>query len=64
MDLCDEDEDVSESADWVHVVNRGGLCLVSEATAMLLHEVELLVQKVFQQGGKAKERISPTSGTE
>ena len=31
MDLCDEDE---ESADWVHVVNRGGLCLVSETTAM------------------------------
>lgn len=35
MDLCDEDEDVSDSADWVHAVNRGGLCLVSETTAML-----------------------------
>ena len=42
MDLCDEDEDVSSSADWVHAVNRGGLCLVSENTAMLFHEIELL----------------------
>ena len=47
MDLCDED--ASSSADWVHAVNRGGLCLVSENTAMLFHEIELLVRKVFQR---------------
>ena len=52
MELCDEDEDVSDSADWVHAVNRGGLCLVSEATAMLFHEIELLVRKVFHTEGK------------
>ena len=55
MDLCDEDEEVSESADWVHAVNRGGLCLVSEATAMLFHEMELLVRKVFDKKGKLKD---------
>ena len=55
MDLCDEDEDASESADWIHAVNRGGLCLVSEATAMLFHEVELLVRKVFNKEGKLKD---------
>ena len=43
---CDKDEDVSNSADWVHAVNRGGLCLVSET--MLFHEIEFLVRKVFQ----------------
>ena len=55
MDLCDEDEEVSEIADWVHAVNRGGLCLVSEATAMLFHEMELLVRKVFNKEGKLKD---------
>ena len=55
MDLCDEDEDVSESADWVHAVNRGGLCLVSETTAMLFHEMELLVRKVSNKEGKLKD---------
>ena len=43
MDLRDEDEDMSEGADWVHAVNRGGLCLVSETMAMLFHKTELLV---------------------
>ena len=52
VDLCDEDEDMSESADWVHAVNRGGLCLVSETTAVLFHEIELLVRKVFNKEGK------------
>ena len=55
MDLCDEDDEVSESADWVHAVNRGGLCLVSETTAMLFHEMELLVRKVFNKDGKLKD---------
>lgn len=48
MDICDED--VSDSADWVHAVNRGGLCLVSETTAMLFHEIQLIVRKVFNTG--------------
>ena len=52
VDLCDDDENVSDSADWVHAVNRGGLCLVSETTAMLFHEIELLVRKVLSNGGK------------
>ena len=48
MDLCNEDEDASSSADWVHAVNRGGHCLVSENTAMHFYEIKLLVCKVFQ----------------
>lgn len=43
MDLCDEHEDASGSVDWVSVVSRGGLC---ETTAMLFHEMELLVQSL------------------
>ncbi len=35
MDLCDEDDEVSSSADWVHAVDRGGLVRVSESTYML-----------------------------
>ncbi len=35
MDLCDEDEDVSQSADWVRAVDRGGLVHVSENTFLL-----------------------------
>ena len=30
MDVCDEDDEVSNSADWIHAVDRGGLCHVSE----------------------------------
>ena len=30
MDLCDEDEEVSNSVDWVYAVDRGGLVHVSE----------------------------------
>ena len=52
MDLCDEDKHVSQSADWLHVVNRRGLCLVSETTAVLFREIELLVRKVFNKEGK------------
>ena len=35
MDLCDEDEDVSNSANWVHAVDRGGLTHISENTYLL-----------------------------
>ena len=44
MDMCDEDDDTSSSADWLNAVDRGGLCRVSEATMMLFHEIELLVR--------------------
>ena len=54
MDLYDEDEDVSESADWVHAVNRGGLRLVSESTAMLFHEIELVVRRFFHKTGMSE----------
>ena len=47
MDLCDEDEEVSSSADWVHAVDRGGLVRVSESTYMLFERMELLVRSVF-----------------
>ena len=50
MDLYDEDEDVSESADWGRTVNRRMLCLVSESTVMLLHEIKLMVHRCFSQG--------------
>ena len=49
MDMCDEDDDTSSSADWLNAVDRGGLCRVSEATVMLFHEIELLVRKVFNK---------------
>ena len=47
VDLCDEDEMVSKSADWVHAVHRGGLVHVSENTYMLFERMELLVRSVF-----------------
>ena len=56
MDLYDEDEDVSESADWVHAVNRGGLhvCLIGESTAMLFHEIELVIRRFFHMTGMSE----------
>ena len=47
MDMCDKDDETSGSADWLHAIDRGGLCRVSEATVMLFHELELLVRKIF-----------------
>ncbi len=47
MDLCDEDEEVSSSADWVHAVDRGGLVRVSESTFMLFERMELIVRSMF-----------------
>ena len=47
MDLCDEDDQVSSSADWVHMVDRGGLVHISESTYMLFEQMELLVHSVF-----------------
>ena len=47
MDLCDEDEEVTSSTDWVHMIDRGGLVRVSEGTYMLFEWMELLVRSVF-----------------
>ena len=47
MDLCDEDEEVSSSADWVHAVDRGGLVRVSESVYLLFERIKLLVRSVF-----------------
>ena len=49
MDLTDEDDETSSSADWLHAIDRGGLCRVSEGTVMLFHEIELLVRRVFHK---------------
>ena len=49
MDLCDEDEDVSNSADWVHAVDRGGLTHVSENTYLLFERMEVIVRTVFNE---------------
>ena len=49
MDMCDEDDGTSSSADWLHAIDRGGLCRVSEATVMLFHELELLVRNIFNK---------------
>lgn len=35
MDLCNEDEEVSSSVDWVHMIDRGGFVHVSDRTYML-----------------------------
>lgn len=47
MDLCDEDEEASSSANWVHTVDRGGLLRVSESTFMLFERMELIVRSMF-----------------
>ena len=49
MDLCDEDESVSQSADWVHAVDRGGLVRVSENTFFLFLRIEIIVRSVFNK---------------
>ena len=49
MDLCDEDEETSPSADWVHAVNRGGLVRVSKNTFSLFHRMEMIVRSVFNK---------------
>ena len=49
MDLCDEDEEVSNSADWVHAVDRGGLVHVSENTFMSFERMEMIVCSVFNE---------------
>ena len=49
MDMCDEDDETISSADWLHAIDRGELCRVSEATVMLFHEIELLVRKIFNK---------------
>ena len=45
MELCDEDDDVSSSADWTRTIDRDGLCRVSENTFLVFNQLELLVQK-------------------
>ena len=50
MDLCDEDDDVSSSADWVHAVDRGGLVHVSESTYSLFERMELIIHSVYNIG--------------
>ena len=47
MDLCDEDDEVSSSADWVHAVDRGGLVRVSENTQLLFERMELIIRSVY-----------------
>ncbi len=49
MDLCDEDEDVSQSAHWVRAVDRGGLVHVSENTFFLFLRIEIFVRSVFNK---------------
>ena len=47
MDLCNEDEEVFSSGDWVHAVDRGGLTRVSENTYLLFERLEWIVRTVF-----------------
>lgn len=49
MDLCDEDEEIADSADWVHAVDRGGLTRVSDNTYMLFERMEMIVRTVFNK---------------
>ena len=51
MELCDEDDETSSSADWTHAIDRGGLCRVSENTYMVFNHTEMLVRKVFNATG-------------
>lgn len=47
MDLCDEDDEVTSSAEWVHAVDRGGLVRVSETTYMVFERMEMIIRSVF-----------------
>ena len=47
MELCDEDDETSSSADWTHIIDRGGLCRVSENTYMVFYHMKMLVRKSF-----------------
>lgn len=47
MELCNEDDEMSNSADWTHAIDRGGLCHVSENTYMVFNHTEMLVWKAF-----------------
>ena len=47
-ELCDEDEVVSSSADWMHAIDRGGLCHVNENTFSLFAQIEIVVRSVFR----------------
>ena len=47
MELCDEDKNVSSSADWVHAVDRGGLVHVSEMTYLLFERMELIIRSIY-----------------
>ncbi len=46
-ELCDEDEVVSSSADWVNAIDRGGLCCINENTFGLFAQIEIVVRSVF-----------------
>jgi hypothetical protein len=48
--LDDGDEEDDESQDWVHVVNRGGLTLVNNATFDFFVAMEMEVWKVLHEG--------------
>ena len=56
MDLCNEDKEVSNSADWVHAVDRGGLVRVSENTYLVFERMVLIVRTVFNKE-KANTRV-------
>ena len=47
MDIKDEEMDASNSADWVHAVDRGGLYKVSESTFMVFHGLECKVRQIL-----------------
>ena len=47
MDIKDEEVDASNSADWVHAIDRGGLYKVSESTFMVFHGLECKVRQIL-----------------
>lgn len=49
MDLCDEDDEVLCTADWVHVVDQGELVNVSENTVFLFQQMEMIIHSVLNK---------------
>ena len=47
MDLCDEDEEVTNTSDWINAIDRGGLVRISENTFQFFQTMELVLRCVY-----------------
>ena len=47
MDLCDEDEEVTNTSDWINAIDRGGLVRISENTFEFFRTMEMVLRCVY-----------------